>query len=126
MSTKHITLLLALFATAAMAAPAHATKYRSNVKILVAVMDADVTFFDGKVTSPKPACVEGRKVRLYLKRDGDDKLIGIDRATDEGFWNIRSPDAGAGTYYARVKRKTVGPKGNRHVCRAARSATRTL
>jgi hypothetical protein len=73
--------------------------------------------FLGKVTSSNDNCATDRKVKLYRKRAGKDKLLG-DEFSDPttGDWMIGGKDK-AGTYYARVAKVEI-PAG---ICRADRS-----
>ena len=59
--------------------------------------------FHGKVNSDGPGfCIADRKVKMYKKRSGPDRLLGRDRTNHHGRWTVRF-DAPSGAYYARVK-----------------------
>lgn len=116
---------------AATPAAAHDATFGATVKIIHFVDQEGqffdpVDIFDGKLTSKKQACVTKRRVLLYRRQAGPDKLIGELRATSEGFWHLNIEDPGAGTYYARVQRKNIGPRGHRHICAAAVSPARAF
>jgi hypothetical protein len=68
----------------------------------------------GKLASPKGACIEDRKVKLFRLRSGPDKLLGTDKSEDNGTWSIPiGKRLTSGGYYA----KAVA-RGN---CRAGKS-----
>jgi len=74
------------------------------------------TFF-GKVKSKKAKCVKDRKVTV--KRKSPSKLkIGSDLSDDNGDWEVQTPNAPPGEYFAKVKRTDK--------CKAATSKTITV
>jgi hypothetical protein len=93
-------------------------KLRSHVSI-----NSTGLVFHGKVTSPNPACVAGRKV--VLRRTNGD-VLGTTTTGPKGHWKITaSGSAGItlGHFFARVRRRTEGTAGTIYVCEAARSRT---
>lgn len=108
-----------LMAPAGAAALAQAASYGSNVSIGYV---RGGPYFDGRVTSSRGACVKRRKVTVYRNTPGADPAIGSDTTSAAGDWrlNLRGRPKSA-YYYAKAKSLTVGPAGNRTVCRAAKS-----
>jgi hypothetical protein len=82
--------------------------------------------FSGKVKSPKSACRQGRKVRLFIVRQGPDLHAGADTTNAQGNWSI-NPQGFAGIsmskFYARVKKRSEGTAGTIFVCKPDRSPT---
>jgi hypothetical protein len=90
----------------------------------------------GEVSSPKAACVPGRKVKLYAVYTGLDKrgglapepeLLDIDRTSEHGAWSGRFTHTleDVDHFEARLVRRNIGPQGHRHICDEA-SAIRFL
>jgi hypothetical protein len=81
--------------------------------------------FKGKIDSEKGGCVKDRKVKLYRKRNGDEKKLGGDDTNDKGKFSIDvgTPPAKNGKYYAEVKEATIGEEGNEKTCLARTSPT---
>ena len=78
--------------------------------------------FSGKIASPESACVKGREVKLFRRKNGDTKKVGSDRAGDvkgrsspthwpTSKFKIELPHdpPKSGKYYAEVERKKGGP-----------------
>jgi hypothetical protein len=87
-----------VMAAACAVAPAVAdTKYRSKVTLA-----NSVPAFHGKVKSRGgDICVEGRKVRLFMKAIGRNELLGKTRTNERGRWRIPL-DPSSGVFYAKV------------------------
>jgi hypothetical protein len=116
--------LVPLAAAAALMAPAGAALAQA------ATYDSKVTigyvrggpYFAGRVSSSQSACIKHRKVTVYRKTAGADPAIGSDTTSAAGVWRLNlGGRPRAAYYYAKAKSLTVGPAGNRTVCRAARS-----
>jgi hypothetical protein len=111
----------ALAGVAIAAIPALATQ---TVKI-----DSKVTIsnnapaFHGRVKSSNSACEQQRKVKLFKKRSGADKLLGKDKTNNHGKWEIVVQPLKSGAYYAKVVRREEGTAGTIFVCRGDRSRT---
>ena len=112
----------AALATAAVAAiPALATN--------VVKIDSKVTIshrapaFHGKVKSDNSGCKPDRKVKLFRKRHGHDRLLGHDRTDNRGKWKVEVDPLSSGAYYAKVTRRAEGAAGTIFVCRRDRSKT---
>jgi hypothetical protein len=59
--------------------------------------------FHGKVTSPRKACIAGRKVKMFRERNGKKVLLGRDRSNHKGKWSIPiGKKLTSGSYYAVV------------------------
>jgi hypothetical protein len=115
---------LALGAVAALAAlgavPASATntvRYDTGIRI-----GDGPPAFHGKVSSEAHVCVKHRKVRMYKKLPGRDKLLGKGITNRRGHWKILVDPVGTGAYYARVRRREEGTAGTIYVCKRAKSA----
>jgi hypothetical protein len=82
--------------------------------------------FKGEVKSPKNACRQHRKVRLFIARPGPDLHAGADITNLHGHWSI-NPQGFAGIsmsrFYARVKKRSEGTAGTIFVCKPDRSPT---
>jgi hypothetical protein len=79
--------------------------------------------FSGTVTSPKAACVSGRRVTLF-RTNGD--VLGTRTTGASGRWKIAvSGSAGIslGHFFVKVKRHAEGTAGTIFVCKGARSST---
>jgi hypothetical protein len=75
--------------------------------------------FSGRVTSPKAACVAGRRITVYRRRSGRDSAVGSGSTSGGGRWRVYPPGKVAtGDYYARTPAVKVGAGGS---CAAARS-----
>lgn len=114
-----------LVAVAALMAPAGgalaqaATSYGSSVSIGYV---RGGPYFSGRVNSSRGACVKQRPVTVYRSTPGADPAIGSDVSNAGGAWKLNlGGRPNAAYYYAKAKSKTVGPAGNRSVCRAATS-----
>jgi hypothetical protein len=65
----------------------------------------------GDISSAGPsACEQGRRVKLFQKRRGADRLIGSDRSNAGGQWEIDHNLQNGKRYYAKIPRKDLsGP-----------------
>jgi hypothetical protein len=83
--------------------------------------------FHGKVKSDGGApCIEGRKVTVYKKRDGDDKKINSDVSGSDGSWDTGNTHVGPGKYYAKARSvQDVKAKGVPY-CEKGKSETVTV
>ena len=77
--------------------------------------------FSGRVSSASRACMGGREVVINRTRSGRDEVVGRARTNASGTWRIPHRRAGAGSYYATSKSRTVRVGGDTLVCRATRS-----
>jgi hypothetical protein len=112
----------AALATAAVAAiPALASQ--------VVKIDSKVTIshrapaFHGHVKSDNSGCESFRKVKLFRQRHGPDRLLGHDRTSNRGRWEVDVDPLSSGAYYAKVTRRAEGAAGTIFVCRRDRSKT---
>jgi hypothetical protein len=105
---------------------AHTAHYRSRVTILVCCASDGLWDFGGEVTSPHARCEPRRRVKLFRRRGGPDQLMGRDRTDSAGAWAIEPDPSPAGTYYAKVTRKDIGPAGHDHICDPDRSPDLTV
>ena len=101
---------------------AHTTRSPSSVTIAIPPSESYVY---GAVSSPKQKCEPRRKVKVFRKRSGDDKLFGATRSpSDNGTYTITAETGTLpqGTYYSRVLKRDLSPGArHNHLCRAARS-----
>lgn len=86
----------AAFAAIAPAALAGDQPYESKIRLT-----ERFPFAHGKVKSDSPDCIANRKVRLFVVRKGEDKVLGKTRTGSDGKWQIlKTPKSGV--YYAKV------------------------
>ncbi len=108
MAARLSILLVAILAIALLPATAGA----SNSTTIVVSLKAPA--FHGTLKSGKRACARGRKVKLFRKKAGPDKLLGTDRSNAKTKWSIPiGKRLISGSYYAKAP-----AKGS---CRAAKS-----
>jgi hypothetical protein len=99
------------------------------VKTSVTILDGNGERFAGKVTSPKRACVKGRKVILYmrsLERRGGGLYRGFEavartRSKSNGAWKVTTSPSDAfleGDYRAFVAAKRVSSGGHSLLCKS--------
>ena len=101
-------LLVAILAIALLPAAAGAS---NSTKVIVSLK---TPAFHGKLKSRTSACARGRKVKLYRKKRGPDKLLGTDKSNAKAKWSIPlGKKLTRGSYYAKAP-----AKGS---CRAAKS-----
>jgi hypothetical protein len=105
---------------------AHTTHSPSDVAI-----NAGSDYFYGTVSSPEADCLPGRRVRVFRKRHGDDKLFGAERSLETtGSYTVTESDVNlrGGPYYARIKKRDLRPQSQKHdhICGAATSNTTTV
>ena len=118
MSVRRLAAFAVLVALAAVAlVPATASSAGKNsTKIVVSLK---FPAFHGSLTSPRPACLGSRKVKLYRKRSGKTKQLGKDTSEDNGKWAIPvGKNLTSGEYFA-----TVAKRGK---CKAAKSQVLTI
>jgi hypothetical protein len=125
MSQAHRRVALIVCAALATAAAAAIPALATNV----VKIDSKVTIstrapaFHGKVKSDRHACETGRKVKLFKRRHGPDRLLGHDRTNHDGKWKVGVDPLSSGAYYAKVTRREEGTAGTIFVCRRDRSRT---
>jgi hypothetical protein len=76
--------------------------------------------FLGQIGSNNNRCRAGRIVKVFKERGRRDRLIGRDRASSTGLWEIEK-NVGRARYYALVPKKRIN--GGRNVCRRYKSST---
>jgi 5-hydroxyisourate hydrolase-like protein (transthyretin family) len=82
--------------------------------------------FSGKIDSNKGKCVEGRKVTVYRKKNGNKKKLGSDKTNDKGKFKVGVGDGPPknGKYFAEVKESTFeADDGDRVTCRGETSGS---
>jgi hypothetical protein len=79
--------------------------------------------FHGRVKSANDDCVKHRKVKLFKKRNGQDKLLGKDKTNHNGRWQIRVEPLKSGAYYAKALRSKDDRNGTTLICKGATSLT---
>ena len=94
-------------------------------------LDAGSDYFYGNVSSVDPDCLGRRRVRVFRKRDGADKLFGADRSLETtGSYTVTEEDVNfrGGPYYASIKKRDLRPRSREHdhICGPATSATTTV
>ena len=79
--------------------------------------------FHGGVHSENPACEENRRVKMFRKRFGPDRLLGVDESNADGRWRVIVDIVRTSAYYAKVVRREEGTAGTTFVCKRDRSKT---
>jgi hypothetical protein len=112
---------------------AGAVSAATPVKTSVTILNANGERFTGRVTSPKKACLKGRRVTLYMKivarrnHGGYPGFEAVARATTKanGSWEVKASEAFLeGDYRASVAPKRVTSGGQSLFCMARWGATR--
>jgi hypothetical protein len=106
----------------------------SPVKTSVSILNGNGERFTGRVTSPKKACIKGRKVTLYMETGSARRNYGgyagyeaVGKATTKsnGNWEIEASQAFLeGNYRASVAAKRVTAGGETFLCMAKWGTTR--
>jgi hypothetical protein len=104
-----LALLLALLPAGSAAAARYSTKVIVSLK---------TPAFHGKLKSRKSACAKNRRVKLFRKKRGRDRLLGTDKSNAKTKWSIRIRLKSGASYYAKAP-----AKGN---CKAAKSKVLTI
>lgn len=112
---------LGLVALAAPQAQARATPDNYSTSTSFGFYAGSPDAFLGQVASNNNRCRAGRMVKVFRERGRRDQLVGRDRASSTGQWEIEL-NVPAAEYYALVPRKKFGP-GGRNVCRRYKSST---
>lgn len=111
------TAALALMIPGADVASAH--RFRASSRISLHYSDGA---FKGKVTSGRRICENNRRVVVYKKRRGRDRVVGRDTTNSAGRFRIRERRA-RGRFYAVVSRRAFGRYGHMHICKGDTSNT---
>jgi hypothetical protein len=77
--------------------------------------------FHGKVKAKNENCVEDRRVKLYRKRNNSNKLLGKDRANNDGKWEILVDPLKSGAYFAKAPHVEQGTAGTIYSCERGKS-----
>lgn len=121
---------LALIAggTLAVGVAAHTSHSPSSLTI-----NAGGDYFYGAVGSPNSKCRSDRRVRVFRKRPGGDKLFGAEQSLggmNLGSYTVEESTVGfrGGVYYSHTKRRDLRPQSGHHdhICGAASSNTVTV
>jgi hypothetical protein len=125
MSQAHRRLALIVGAALAAATVAEMPALATNVVKIDSKVTISTRFpaFHGQVKSDNHACETGRKVKLFKRRHGPDRLLGHDRTNNNGRWKVEVDPLRSGAYYAKVTRREEGTAGTIYVCRRDRSRT---
>jgi hypothetical protein len=103
--------LLVIALLAVLLPPASAAGSGYSTKVIVSLK---FPAFHGTLQSSKSACATGRKVKLFRKKPGADKLLGSDKSNGQAKWSIPlGKRLTSGSYYAKAP-----AKGN---CKPAKS-----
>jgi hypothetical protein len=93
--------VIALAAAAFSAGPAAGASYATKV-----IVSLKTPAFHGKLKSRRSSCATGRRVKLFRKKPGRDKLLGTDRSNAKGRWSIPIGKLASGAaYYAKAPAK---------------------
>lgn len=102
-------------------ASAHTTKFRTATSFGYFSGNPDAIL--GEISSPKAACERRRKVKVFRRRSGADRLVGTARSNRGGQWVLERNRFRRARYYAKVVSKNIGSRGHRHICRSYRTST---
>lgn len=103
-----VLLVLALLVALIPAGSAVGASYATKV-----IVSLKTPAFHGTLKSSRGACATNRKVKLFRKKPGRDRLLGSDKSNAKTRWSIRVKLKSGASYYAKAP-----AKGN---CRAAKS-----
>lgn len=93
---------------------------RSAASVVTIRFDASSDLFKGRVRSGESSCTDDRRVNVFKRRPGKDRVVGRS-VTKAGRWSV-APNVRRGVYYAKVvKRVVVDPQGAEVTCFADRS-----
>lgn len=102
--------LLALALLLALLPAGSAAGARYPAKVIISLK---TPAFHGKLKSSRSACRANRKVKLFRKKPGRDRLLGTDKTNAKAKWSIRIRLKSGAAYYVKAP-----AKGR---CRAAKS-----
>jgi hypothetical protein len=102
--------LIAVLAVVMLAAAPAAAAPRAGTTVVVSLK---TPAFHGKLKSSRGACRANRKVKLFRKKPGRDRLLGTDKTNAKAKWSIRIRLKSGASYYAKAP-----AKGS---CKAAKS-----
>ena len=109
---RTLTAVLAVVALAAMLA-LPSLGFGAGKKPTTVVVSLKFPAFHGTLSSPRKACLGGRKVKMYRQANGSKKLLGRDTSEDNGKWKIPvGKNLKSGSYYAIVA-KNAKCKGDK-------------
>lgn len=115
-----VSLLAALLLAAAGvgSAAGRATEYRTGFTTFKYKVTAGEAEFEGKLGSPKGACVKSREVKVYHKHGDEKTRLGAATTDGAGRFAIDLPGGPPkdGKYYGKVKQRTIGESGDRSTC----------
>jgi hypothetical protein len=97
-------------------------------------INAGSDYFYGAVSSPKASCEKGRRVRVFRRKPGRDKLFGAERSLggqlNLGQYTVTESDVNfrGGAYYSKIRKHDLKPSSGSHdhICRGASSNTTTV
>ena len=94
-------------------------------------LNAGSDYFYGNVSSVDPDCLGHRRVRVFRKRGGADKLFVAEKSLETtGSYTVTESDVNfrGCPYYARVNKHDLRPDSRKHdhICGPAKSATTTV
>jgi hypothetical protein len=105
MKTIISTMTAAILAAGALAAPANAATYETDLGFAGADAEGLFSRFNGDVDAEAPAkCSKDRKIQLFHKDDGPDTKVGSTRSDSSAFWSLmlETDSLVEGIYYAKT------------------------
>ncbi|MDZ5619480.1 hypothetical protein [Nocardioides bizhenqiangii] len=128
---KRLAMLIALGTTVLALLPAdpaaaHTVRYGTVSSFGLTASGGEAAL--GRVSSPNAACVNNRKVKLYLVRPGRDLQVGVDRRTGvpsgngDGYWVVPTNLRPGRSYYAVVGAKDLAAGSHLHLCKEYRTS----
>jgi hypothetical protein len=107
---RKLALLGAATAVALAAAPGIASERRATIPSEIDVLGFSTSpAADGRILTPRPACLANRRVRIFARTASGPVLISTDRSSDNGFWGGAGPAEDVDGVRAVLKPKRLGP-----------------
>jgi hypothetical protein len=113
-------------AVAAVGVAAHTTRTDSDISLNGFTSGGADEYFYGDIASSNPDCEPARKVRIFRKRPGDDRLYDATRSLQPaGSFTVTAETGNLpqGDYYSHIRKRDLKPgKRHKHLCKGAKSA----
>jgi hypothetical protein len=106
---------------------AHTTRHDSDLNLNAFTSGGVNEYFYGSLSSPHEPCEPDRRIRIFRKRPGDDKLYVATRSLEppnSGSYTVDDTTGNIpqGVYYSHVKSSELKrSRRHTHVCKGARS-----
>ena len=107
-------------ASAATLASAHTTRFSTATSF--GFFSGSPNAILGDISSSNSACEPRRRVKVFRRQRGPDRLIGRARSNSGGQWELERGRFRRARYYAKVVKKNIGSGRHKHLCRAYRTS----